>query len=191
MSDNLKDLGTRTLKTERLILRKFTKEDIEEMHNNWATDEEMHKYVNWRPRRNIEETTNLIENWISEYKQGSYNWIVELKDTHELIGNIAIREINKKHNNCTVGYNYSSKYWNQGYGTEALRRVIEYLLNDCEFYLVASAHNSNNPSSGRIMQKVGMKQDAILRKRRYDPNTNTYNDLVWYSITKDELYQTE
>ena len=113
--------------------------------------------------------------------------MVELKDNNDLIGAINAVNINKKHNNVELGYCYSSKYWNKGYAAEALRRVIEYFLIECDVHLVEADHISENPASGRVMEKAGMKKDGILRDRRINKISGKYNDLICYSITKDEL----
>ena len=178
--------NTKTLETGRLILRKFTIEDAEGMFNNWATDSNTTKYLNWNPHENIDETKDFITKKLSKYDSGLYNWVVELKDTHEIIGSIGEVEKNLKDNTIALGYCYGSKYWNHGYGTEALRKVIEYLLIDGNFYLVLANHISSNPASGRIMQKAGMKYEATLRERK-ENSDGTRSDVLCYSIKKAEL----
>ena len=175
------------LETERLILRKFKIEDAEGMYYGWATDPNCNKYLSWELHKNIEETKEIIQKWIDEYEVGSYNWIVEIKSTHEIIGSICVVHNNKEDLNCEVGYCYGSKYWGNGYATEALRKVIEYLLNYCNYHLVEACHISGNPASGRVMQKAGMKQDAILRDRKMNKHTKELNDEIIYSITIEEL----
>ena len=83
-------------------------------------------------------------------------------------------------------YWYGSKYWNKSYASEVLRRVIEYLLTEQDFYLVEANHRSSNPASGRVMEKAGMKYDGILRERRINSD-GTRADTIYYSITKNEL----
>lgn len=178
--------NTKTLETERLILRKFTLDDAEGVYNNWATDPNTNKFLSWSIHKDVNETKEVISNWIKEYEKGSYNWIVELKDTHEVIGSICEQGKSLKHKTISLGYNYGSKYWNKGYATEALRRVIEYLLKEQDFYLVEANHRSSNPASGRVMQKAGMKYDGTLRDRRLDVD-GTRRDMLYYSITKNEL----
>lgn len=178
----MKDLGTKTLETDRLILRKFTFSDAEGMFHGWASDEKTTQYLSWSPHRNIEETQDLIVNWIGRYDDNCYNWVVELKNTHTLIGNISAISVSKRHHNCEIGYCYGSQYWNQGYATEALKAVIHYMLYDCEMHLVEAKHISLNPASGKVMENAGMIKDAVLRDRRYHAPTDTYCDLVCYSI---------
>ena len=178
--------NTKTLETDRLILRKFTIEDAEGMFNNWATDPLTNKHLAWPLHQSVDDTKEIINKWISDYENGSYNWIVETKDTHEVIGSICEVGKSLKHNTITLGYCYGSKFWNKGYATEVLRRVIEYLLIDQGFFLVEANHRASNPASGKVMQKAGMKYDGTLRQRRIDPDGGR-SDMLYYSIIKEEL----
>lgn len=180
-------LGTKRLETDRLILRKFELGDEIQVFNNWTSDENTSKYVGWNTHTDVNQTLEYIKECIKEAENGGFHWVVELKENNELIGDISVIEINKKHSNCEIGYSYGSKYWGKGYATEALRAVIEYLLNECEIYLVEAKHQSLNPASGRVMEKAGMKKDAILRNRRINKITGQINDLVVYSIIKEEI----
>jgi len=180
----MNDLGTITLETERLILRRFKLEDAESMYNNWASDKECNKYLSWDIHKNVDETKEVLKRWIDEYEQGSYNLGVELKSNQELIGSIIVVNMRKKDFNCEIGYCYGSKYWSKGYATEALKRVIDYLLDDCKFHLVEACHISGNPASGRVMQKAGMKKEAELKDRRFNKYTKELNDKIIYSITR-------
>lgn len=86
-----------------------------------------------------------------------------------------------------MGYCNGSKFWGNGYATEALRMVIEYLLTECDFYLIEARHISGNPASGRVMEKAGMHKDAVLRERSVNKYTGERNDSIIYSIAKTEL----
>lgn len=183
----MKELKTEPLESDRLILRKFLLEDADGMYNNWATDPESCKFLTWSVHKDVEETKRVIQSWIKEYDDESLNWVVEIKDTHEIIGSICALSISKRNETVELGYCYGSKYWGKGYATEALRMVIEYLLTECGFYLVEADHISGNPASGRVMQKAGMHKDAVLRDRVINNFTKERNDEIIYSITKNEL----
>jgi len=180
----MNDLGTITLETERLILRRFKISDAEDTYKNWATDSLTNRYLEWDLHKNVEETKNLLTLWIKEYDNNGYNWVVELKDSHELIGNICAAHIHKNDLNVEIGYCYGSKYWKHGYATEALKRVIDFFLNDCNMHLVEALHISGNPASGRVMEKADMKKETVLHDRRINKDTKEFNDLIIYSITK-------
>ena len=68
--------NTKALETERLILRKFAINDAEPMFNNWATDSNTTKYLNWNPHENIEETKAFINTKLSKYEDGLYSWVM-------------------------------------------------------------------------------------------------------------------
>lgn len=64
-----------------------------------------------------------------------------------------------------------------------------YLFIKEDYYLIEAKYNSTNIVSGKLLQKVGMKQDGILRDRRLDKETGKRNDLVICSIKKSEYLQ--
>lgn len=175
------------LETDRLILRKITLDDTEDMFNNWASDPKASEMLDWEVHGSVDVTKKVISHWIEEYENGSYNWVVELKDNHEIIGSITAVKYNEKNKTCEIGYCYGSKYWRHGYASEALRRVIEFFLNETCIELVEAKHIIGNPNSGKVMAKAGMTKDATLRKRRLNKKTGEIEDLIVYSITKDEL----
>jgi len=179
----MKDIGTIELFTKNLILRKFKIEDSEGMYNNWATDPNTNKYLSWELHKNIEETKEVVSKWIESYESGSYHWIVELKDTHEVIGSINAVHVRKNDLNVEIGYCYGSKFWGNGYGTEALRRVIEFFIEDCGLYLVEARHISGNPASGRVMEKAGMEYVATLPKWMINKEGKR-EDLKYYATRK-------
>ncbi len=154
----------------------------------YITDEKMAENLSWTPCKSVEEQYKVIEQWVKKYENNDfYKWLIEKKDTHELIGGIDICNLYKRKDYGEVGYCIGSKYWNKGYATEALRRVIEYLLLECDFHLVEAHYAGYNPASGRVMEKAGMKKDGELRERRLDKKTGLYTSQIYYSILKEEL----
>lgn len=77
----MKDLGTKKLETERLILRKFELSDVEELfYNGYITDEKMTENMSWNPCQTIEEQYEVIEKWVKKYENlDFYKWLIETK----------------------------------------------------------------------------------------------------------------
>ena len=180
----LRDLGTVRLETERLILRRFTPQDAQGVFDGWTGDVVCASRCSWRVHPGVEYTREIVEHWMDEYEDSAYNWLVEVKDTHELIGNISTVSIQRKHATCEIGYCYGSRFWGQGYATEALRRVLAFLLDECRFHVVEARHVASNPASGRVMQKAGMNLDAVLPERRYNAEREVFEDMLVYSIKR-------
>lgn len=182
----MNNLGTVTLETERLILRRISKDDAYDAFNNWTNDPEVTKYVTWEPHGTVEVTKELFEIWENDYKlDHKYRWVVYVKELDTIIGTIDVVHQSIKEKTCEVGYCYGSKYWGYGYATEALKRVLDFLLNDVGFYLVEARHLVNNPASGRVMEKAGMKYETTLRDRFIDKETLGRASVKVYSKIKD------
>ena len=66
--------GTKTIETERLILRRLVIEDAEDMYKNWASDPKVNTFMTWPMHTDISVSKALLENWISRYEDGrTYN----------------------------------------------------------------------------------------------------------------------
>ncbi len=183
--------GTEEIETDRLILRKFVTGDLEQSFHNWASDEKASKYFAFYPHNEKIVTESLIKQWINAYeKDDTYIWAISTKENDEVIGHINADSTYKDLEICEIAYMLGSKWWNKGYATEALNAILHYLFYGENYYLIEAKYNSSNIASGRLLEKVGMKQDGILRDRRKNKETGERNDLVICSITYDEFDST-
>ena len=178
-------IGTIRLETDRLILRRFTMDDAEGMLNNWASDDEVTKYLTWHTHQNIETTMAYIDYCMQEYaKSAFYQWIIEIKETQELIGNISVVKVIDETDSLELGWVIGRKYWGKGYTAEAARVIIEVLFDKVGANCIYAAHDVNNPNSGRVMQKIGMKYEGTLRQS--NRNNQGIVDSARYSILRSE-----
>ena len=183
----MQNIKIKELETERLILRKITKEDAENMYNNWASDPLVAKYVTWDVHKNIEETKEIVKMWTENYqKDDFYLWVVESKEDNTIIGSIEISKVDLKKETAEIGYCYGRNWWNKGYGTETLKKVLSFGFNELDCHLIHATHYADNKASGKVMEKSGMKYEATLRDRiKYDNNKR--DDYIIYSVTKEEF----
>ena len=176
--------GSPDLYTDRLHLRRYRPEDFLMMYNNWTSDPEVAKYVNWGPHESPEITKGLVNMWVEGYESSTvYRWGIE-KDG-ELIGDISVVRWREDDENCEIGYCLCRRFWNQGLMTEALNRVIDYLFDTVGFHRIALCHDIANPASGRVMQKCGMQKEGVFRglKKRKD---GSWADVVYYGILAED-----
>jgi RimJ/RimL family protein N-acetyltransferase len=101
----------------------------------------------------------------------------------ELIGAIGL-SIEPKHAHAEVGYWIGLPHWNNGYGTEAGRAVLDFAFGPLALHRVQANHFARNPASGRVMQKLGMAYEGTQRDavKRWD----RFEDLVCYAILASE-----
>ena len=180
-------LGTKTIETERLILRPFTMEDAEPMLRNWASDPEVTKYLTWPAHGNVEISRWVLLDWTSQYeKPDYYQWAMVLKETGEPIGSIAAVKVNDSAQWVEIGYCLGRNWWRQGIMSEALRALIVFFFEKVRVGRIQAAHDPRNPNSGAVMRKCGMTCEGTLR--RAGRNNQGICDEVVYGILREEYH---
>ena len=176
--------GTRTLETPRLILRRFTLDDAADMYENWARDPEVTRFLTWQPHEDEDATYNLLEGWVGRYEEGDYyNWAIELKELGKPVGNISVVQQDSRARRAHVGYCLGRDWWRQGIMSEALGAVIPYLFSQ-GYLRVDSRHNVDNPYSGAVMKKCGMKYEGTFKGYEWD--NSGIGDAAFYAILKED-----
>ena len=174
------------IETERLIIKPLTLDDAKRF-SEYRDKEEVAMYQSWDeyPLNKAINRIDYCQKHPFHGQIGNYQFGLYLKENTQLIGDIFI-EIDG-HTTFTLGYTLDSVYWSKWYASEALRRVIYFFLNETCIELVEAKHIFGNPNSGKVMAKAGMTKEATLRKRHLNKKTGEIEDLIVYSITKDEL----
>ena len=141
-------MDIQTIKTTRLILRKFSEKDIDALYL-LLKDEAVNKFLPWFPLKSEKEAARFFEERI---KDSPYFYAICLKEDNYPIGYINI-STDDSHD---FGYALSKEFWHKGITTEAGRAVLEKLKKDGISYITAT-HDINNPRSGGVMRNLGMK----------------------------------
>lgn len=182
----LNHIGTKKLETERLVLRKFTEEDATDMYNNWASDSEVTKYLTWPTHSSIEITKKVLNTWIDSYNNAQhYQWAIELKEIGKVIGSISLMNIDNEIENCEIGYCIGKAFWNKGIVTEAFSSIINLAFDEVGFQRITGRHHVDNPASGKVMIKCGLKYEGLLRKISRN-GRGVLVDCMYYSILRGE-----
>lgn len=177
--------GTKTIETERLILRVFRAEDAEAMFRNWASDPEVTKFLTWPAHGDVSVTRHVLADWVGRYGESSYyQWAIELKEIREPIGSISVVKSSDETESATIGYCIGRRFWGQGITAEALEAVMAYLFEEVGMNCVNACHDPRNPNSGKVMQKCGMALEGTWRAGGI--NNQGRCDERWYSILKAE-----
>ena len=181
--------GTKEIETKRLILRKFVESDIPAVFKNWTSDDRVTEYLRWPTQKSIDETKDVISNFIKRYeKTDFYAWAIVLKDnSNEPIGMISVVDIKENLDLVHIGYCIGRNWWNQGITSEAFAGIIPFLFEEVKVNRIESQHDPNNPSSGKVMEKCGLKYEGTLRQA--DFNNKGIVDAAMYSILASEYYK--
>ena len=89
--------GTKTIVTERLILRKFNIDDAQNMFQNFEGDPKVTEFLTWKCATSVDDAKQVPNYWLEEYENPNfYQWAIELKELGEPIGTISVVEQNEK-----------------------------------------------------------------------------------------------
>ena len=150
---------TPKLETERLILRQIKNEDVDAIFKCWMQDEDVSRYMYWKASKDINEAQKFVQFEIGNLENDKwYRWIILLKQTDKIIGTCLIY-YNDEENNWDISYNLGKEYWEKGYITEAMHRVMEYAINELTIKECIAIHAIENPESGRVIQKLGFEYE--------------------------------
>lgn len=186
----MKHLGTVTLETERLILRRYVTEDAEAMFRNWVNDPEVTRYLTWQSHGSIELTRKINLSDVSKYDNIShYQWAVVLKSLNEPIGGINVVEIDEGLNSFGFAYRIGKSWWRQGFASEALKSVIKFLFEQVGANRITATYDTRNPNSGAVMRKCGMSYEGTLRQSGCN-NQGIY-DAACYAILAEDYFNRE
>lgn len=177
--------GTQTLETSRLTLRRVRRSDATSMFRNWASDPEVTKFLTWSPYENEESVYPILEQWTQEYiKPEFYLWMIVLKEIDEPVGTISVVRHRDEIAQAEIGYCLGRNWWHTGIMSEALAAVIRFLFTDVGMNRIEAKHDFNNPHSGGVMKKCGMRYEGT--KRASDRNNQGIIDTVHYAILKSD-----
>ncbi len=177
-------VGTQPIETERLILRRFSKDDAQAMFDNWASDAEVTKFMTWPPYEKVEDAKGYLEYVENSYANGELHWAIELKEIGEPVGAISVVKMNEAVNSLEIGYGIGRKWWHKGITSEAFAAVIKFLFENTDVNRIEAVHDTNNPNSGRVMKKCGLKYEGTLRQAGL--NNQGICDSAVYSILREE-----
>ena len=170
-----------TIVTERLILRKFALKDAEDIVE-YGSDAETMEYLVWEGLNTIEEARAAIYDY---YWSRNGIWAIEHAQSGKVIGAIDLR-LDQQHDKAGFGYVLNRKFWNMGYATEALKAVLRVCFEELGLNRVESQHYAENPASGRVMEKAGMKREGCLVQS--EKIKGVFRDCVRYGIVRSDYY---
>ncbi len=175
--------GTETIRTARLILRRFRAEDAEAMFRNWCSDPQVTKYLGWREHESAETTKVILSEWLPKYEDPAYyNWAIEYGG--EAVGNINA-SVRDRHDAGELGYCLSRRLWNRGFMTEAVAAVTDFLFGEVSLHRVLIRNLALNPASGQVAENCGFRYEGTERGL-YVLKTGGFADIEARSLLRDE-----
>lgn len=168
------------LETERLTLRKCEERDINEFFR-LASNPNVTTWITWETHKFMEETSAFVKLLTDAYEKGTcMTWAMCDKETDKFMGLISFTNIKEKNFSGELGYWIGEEYWNKGYTTEAMKKIIDYSFTTIGLHRITAAHCVENLSSARVMIKAGMSFEGIGKGEAY--LHGKFYDIAHYAI---------
>lgn len=176
-------LETPAIDTERLLLRRFSVDDAADVFHH-ARDPDVARLTSWDPHQSIEDTRRFLD-WAEERYAESIGapWAMVLRETGEVVGAFGLTVI-WPHLRGEIGYWIGRRYWRRGLTTEAGQAILRHVFDDLELNRVEARCEVENDASERVMQKLGMTFEGVLRQQIY--SKGRFHDMKLYSLLRAE-----
>ena len=152
-----------TLTTPRLVLRAFSEQDVDAMHQILGGEGVLRYFppTDPLPRDRVHKMIlGLLRHWD---ERGYGLWAVESQPEGELMGRCGLQYLAEL-DEVEVDFILGRPFWGQGFGTEAARASVRYGFEELGLErVVGIAHVENRPSQ-RVLEKVGM---ALVEQREF------------------------
>lgn len=181
------DVSNTVLKTKRLILRSWRKEDLDDFFE-YASVDGVGQMAGWLPHQNKDDTQMILDSFIDKKRTFA------LEYQGKVIGSLGIEEYDEdkfpelKDKKCReIGYVLSKNYWGRGLMPEAVKEVIRYLFEEVQLDVILCSHFLSNHQSQRVQEKCGFRHYAYgTYETRYgtveEDETNIITREDWKTI---------
>ncbi len=149
------------LQGSRLVLRKSSVVDAEDIFDNYTQDDLVTQFLPWKPHQDIHATRRFLQKCNEQWRDGqNFSFGILHRDVEQVIGMISMRP---KGHVVDIGYVLAHAYWGQGLMTEALTLLSDWCLEQPEFWRVEAYCDVDNKASARVMERSGMVREGCLR----------------------------
>ncbi|MBK3496542.1 GNAT family N-acetyltransferase [Viridibacillus sp. YIM B01967] len=173
------------IETNRLILRKVTKDDAGSVLK-YLSDKDVMKHVGLDPFNTIEDAMSEILWYQSIVEKGTgIRWGITLKGQGEVIGSCGFLNSVPQHYRTEIGTELSKDYWGQGIASEAFEAVIRYGFEHFNLQRIEALIEPPNIASQKLAEKNGFIREGLLRN--YEFTCGKFDDLYMYSLLKQDF----
>lgn len=174
----------KTLETERLILRPWKIEDVDDFYE-YAKKTNVGPSAGWEPHKDKEVSLKILQSFI---KKDEVRAIV-YKENDKVIGSLGVHNDKKREGIRAkmIGYVLSDTYLGRGLMPEAVKEVIKHLFEEENTDIISCYHYPFNIQSKRVIEKCGFKYEGTLRLANVIYDGSILDD-VCYSIIKEDYF---
>jgi len=176
------------LTTERLILSRPVEGDMQHIIHYLDSDKVYSENTANMPYPYKEADAEFLIHEVVDKgfeNETDFVFAIRNKENGLIMGLIGIHHWDKANQKAEIGYWLGKEFWNKGYVTEVMAEVLAFGFKVLNLNKMFANFFPHNPASGRVMEKSGMKQEAVLKQEIY--KNGKFLDFVRYSILKEDF----
>lgn len=173
----------REIRSQRLLLRKPRPGDGALVYARYASDPEVRRFLVFPPPKGPEDSEAFIERCLEVWQEGSaFPFAIESLEDGRFLGMVETRMQGFK---VDMGYVIARDSWGQGFASEAARALLDWAFKQEGIHRVSAFCDVENVASARVMEKIGMQREGLLRRYLLHPNTSSEpRDVYMYAKVK-------
>ena len=176
--------GTVPLETDRLVLRRTVKSDIDEFFFI-QLNPNIRRYLGTNRLGDDLEKNRKYFNEEKYNELNYYRWTIVRKEDNKILGCIYLNIHDEKARTAGIDYWIRENAWGNGYTTEASRKILNFAFDTLNINRIESCGGKDNPGTYKVMEKIGLKYEGE-RKEGIFYYYGGLENLVLYGITKEE-----
>ena len=163
--------------TARLTLRKPELADAPAIFTAYAQDPAVTRFLIWRPHPDLATTHAYLEHCVAAWNATTeYCYVLTERAHATLLGMISLRVHDWS---ASLGYVLARSAWGQGMMSEAAQALTEFALQQSAMYRVWAVCDVDNTASARVMEKIGMTREGLMRRGVLHPNISSEPRDCW------------
>ena len=180
------DAGFTRLTTQRLALRRFRPEDLDAFAA-YRSDPQVARYQSWEapyPASHARECLRELDASHPDTPGEWFQFAVALRDTDRLVGDCAAHVDADDPRQAEIGFTFAAQHQGHGYATEAVRRLLHYLLAERAKHRVIASCDDRNTRSAAVLERAGMRREGHLLESTWAKGEWT-NDLLYAVLGRE------
>jgi ribosomal-protein-alanine N-acetyltransferase len=178
--------ATPTIRTARLLLRSFARADagvVTELAGAFeiadTTISIPHPY-----------SLQVAIDWIAGHRRArqrglGFRFAITQADSAQIVGCVELRDLNQEHAQAEMGFWIGKPFWGYGYASEAGSAVVRFGFESLGLNRIYAFHMARNAASGKVLQKLGMQREGVLRQRVR--KWGRFEDVMAYAVLRGEI----
>jgi len=173
------------LTTERLQLRQIRPSDVPAIYAIFS-DPDVTRFYGMEPYSSWTQADALVARWLKRFSDRHLiRWVITMRNEDDVISTCGFNEWKRGFHCGGVGYDLAKVHWRQGLMSEALTAVVNFGFSQMNLHRIEANVVAENVASIKLLQKLGFKNEGLLREAGYW--NQTFHDMILFALLQNDF----